>query len=91
MPIAGGCLCGQLRYEIAARGANTARICWCRDCQYIGAGSGTANAMFAREAMTLQATEPFTRRPQTAARRCGVPSAPGAERLFSAKPTHART
>ena len=22
------------------------RICWCRDCQYMGAGSGTVNACF---------------------------------------------
>ena len=51
MPITGGCLCGQLRYEIAAEAPITARICWCRVCQYLGAGSGTANAAFPKAAL----------------------------------------
>ncbi len=51
MPITGGCLCGQLRYEIAAEKPILARICWRRVCQYIGAGTGTANAMFAKAAL----------------------------------------
>jgi hypothetical protein len=46
MPIKGGCLCKQLRYEIAAEAPLVARQCWCRVCQYIGAGTGTANAVF---------------------------------------------
>jgi hypothetical protein len=53
MPISGGCLCKQLRYEIAAEAPMAARVCWCRVCQYIGAGSGTANAVFPREAVTI--------------------------------------
>ena len=53
MPISGGCLCKQLRYEIAAYAPMAARVCWCRVCQYIGAGSGTANAVFPREAVTI--------------------------------------
>ena len=53
MPITGGCLCGQLRYEIAAEAPITARICWCRVCQYLGAGTGAAGAAFAREALTM--------------------------------------
>jgi hypothetical protein len=53
MPITGGCLCGQLRYEIAAEAPITARICWCRVCQYLGAGTGAAGACFAREALTM--------------------------------------
>ncbi len=53
MPISGGCLCKQLRYEIAADAPIVARVCWCRVCQYIGAGSGTANAMFAKAAVTI--------------------------------------
>jgi hypothetical protein len=52
MAITGGCLCGQLRYEIAADKPIVARICWCRLCQYLGAGTGTANAMFAKAALT---------------------------------------
>ncbi len=53
MSIAGGCWCGQLRYEIAAEKPIVARICWCRVCQYIGAGSGTANALFPKAGMSV--------------------------------------
>ena len=53
MPITGGCMCKQLRYEIAAEAPIVARVCWCRVCQYIGAGSGTANALFAKDAITI--------------------------------------
>ena len=52
MSITGGCLCGQLRYEIKARKPIIARVCWCRDCQYFGAGTGTANAVFDKAALT---------------------------------------
>jgi hypothetical protein len=53
MSITGGCLCGQLRYEIAAEAPTVARICWCRVCQFIGAGSGTANAAFPKAALSV--------------------------------------
>ena len=53
MPISGGCLCKQLRYEIAAEAPIAARVCWCRVCQYLGAGSGTANAVFPSDAVTI--------------------------------------
>jgi len=53
MPISGGCLCGRLRYEIAADAPIAARACWCRVCQYLGAGSGTANAVFAKDAVKI--------------------------------------
>ena len=53
MAITGGCRCGQLRFEIAAEAPIAARVCWCRDCQYFGAGAGTANATFARAAVTV--------------------------------------
>jgi hypothetical protein len=52
MPIKGGCLCGQLRYEIAAEAPEATRACWCRVCQYLGAGSGTINAIFVKAALT---------------------------------------
>jgi hypothetical protein len=45
MTITGGCRCGAVRYKIDADRI-TARHCWCRDCQYIGAGSGTVNVFF---------------------------------------------
>jgi hypothetical protein len=46
MAIAGGCLCGAVRYRIAAEAPVGARYCWCRVCQYLGAGSGAVSALF---------------------------------------------
>ena len=48
MPIKGGCLCGAVRFAIEA--PLFTRQCWCRVCQYIGAGSGTVNAFFNKDA-----------------------------------------
>jgi hypothetical protein len=45
MAHSGGCLCGKVRYEIDAEPI-TARACWCRDCQKVGAGGPTVNAAF---------------------------------------------
>ena len=53
MTIKGGCLCGALRYEIAAEKPLGVRVCWCRVCQYLGAGSGTVNAVFEKSAITI--------------------------------------
>lgn len=52
MLITGGCLCRAIRYEISEPPI-VSRVCWCRVCQYIGAGSGTVNTCFARAALTL--------------------------------------
>jgi hypothetical protein len=52
MPISGGCLCGAIRYEFSAPPI-VARTCWCRACQFIGAGSGTVNVCFPTAALTL--------------------------------------
>jgi hypothetical protein len=43
--ITGSCLCGCVKFEIDAAPI-TARICWCRLCQKIGAGSATVNVAF---------------------------------------------
>lgn len=51
-PIEGGCLCRRLRYSIDAAPL-AARACWCRLCQYLGAGSGTVNVVFPSDALTL--------------------------------------
>ena len=53
MAIAGGCLCGAVRYEIDAASALGVRQCWCRVCQYLGAGSGTTNAIFVKDAVKV--------------------------------------
>jgi len=49
MAATGGCLCKAVRYEIAAEPI-VARTCWCRVCQYIGAGSATVNVAFPKSA-----------------------------------------
>jgi len=45
MTVTGRCLCGAVRWE-SAEPPITTRVCWCRDCQYLGAGSGTVGACF---------------------------------------------
>jgi hypothetical protein len=52
MAVTGGCLCKAVRYEIAAEPI-AARTCWCRVCQYIGAGSATVNVAFPKSATTV--------------------------------------
>jgi len=52
MTITGGCLCGAVRYRIEAEPVQV-RACWCRDCQFIGAGSGTVNVTFPSEAVHI--------------------------------------
>jgi hypothetical protein len=53
MTITGGCLCGAVRYSIDAEPI-AVRTCWCRDCQFIGAGSGTVNVAFPSEAVKIE-------------------------------------
>ena len=53
MVINGGCLCRAVRYSSSAAPIVT-RSCWCRVCQYIGAGSGTVNVCFPSAALQVQ-------------------------------------
>jgi len=53
MEVTGGCLCRQVRYRITAAPI-VARVCWCRLCQYLGAGSGTVNVCFPSNAITIE-------------------------------------
>jgi hypothetical protein len=53
MKITGGCLCKAVRYTITSKPIMT-RTCWCRLCQYLGAGSATVNAMFATSDTTIE-------------------------------------
>jgi hypothetical protein len=53
MAFTGGCLCGSVRFEIKAEAPIAVRHCWCRICQYVGAGAGTVNATFPSEALAV--------------------------------------
>jgi hypothetical protein len=53
MEITGRCLCGSVRYRIKAAPIVT-RTCWCRLCQYLGAGSATVNTCFPTAALTVE-------------------------------------
>jgi len=53
MAVTGGCLCGAVRYRIEAEPLAT-RVCWCRVCQYLGAGSGTVNTCFPTHALSVE-------------------------------------
>jgi hypothetical protein len=53
MTITGGCLCRAVRYRISAAPIVT-RTCWCRLCQYIGAGSATVNTCFPSNAIAIE-------------------------------------
>jgi hypothetical protein len=55
MEITGGCLCKSVRYRITAAPIVT-RVCWCRLCQYIGAGSATVNTCFPSAALKVTGT-----------------------------------
>ena len=49
----GRCLCGAVRLAIDAEPL-AVRTCWCRLCQYLGAGSATVNVCFPAEAVKAQ-------------------------------------
>jgi hypothetical protein len=50
--ITGGCLCGKVRFRIKAEPI-AMRLCWCRLCQYLAAGSATVNVVFPSDAITI--------------------------------------
>lgn len=53
MDITGGCLCRAVRFSISAAPIVT-RVCWCRVCQYLGAGSGTVNTCFPSDQVRVE-------------------------------------
>jgi hypothetical protein len=73
MAIQGGCLCRAVRYESTAEPKIT-RVCWCRVCQYLAAGSGTVNVFFP--------TDTFTAHGETRTYRCVADSGNVISRQF---------
>lgn len=51
--VTGGCLCGAVRYRVAAPPIIT-RLCWCRVCQYLAAGHATVNVCFPSDAIRIE-------------------------------------
>jgi len=52
MQLQGGCMCRSVRWQSESSPLAT-RSCWCRDCQYLGAGSGTVNMLMKRDGFTI--------------------------------------
>ena len=53
MTVLGRCFCGQAAFSVSAMPL-TARICWCRDCQYLGGGTGLASLAFPSAALAVR-------------------------------------
>ena len=47
-PITGRCYCGAVTFSFR-EGPIAARMCWCRDCQYLACGNASVNAIFRTE------------------------------------------
>jgi len=52
MELTGRCLCGAIRYRLSEPPRKVVS-CWCRVCQYIGAGGGTVSAIFNASAVSI--------------------------------------
>ena len=50
--ITGGCLCGNVRYQMDAEPI-TARLCWCRFCQFIATGNAAVSVCFPSSGLTV--------------------------------------
>jgi hypothetical protein len=53
MTNSGGCLCKSVRFSVASAPL-AARVCWCRVCQYLGAGNGAMSVCFRSDAVSVQ-------------------------------------
>lgn len=55
---AGGCLCGDIRYEVSG-GPHTSYSCHCRDCQYLTGGSPNNAIYIPNAVLSIVRGEPF--------------------------------
>ena len=53
MATSGGCLCKSVRFSVTGAPL-AARVCWCRVCQYLGAGNGAMSVCFRADAVSVQ-------------------------------------
>ena len=53
MKTSGGCLCKAVRFSVTAAPL-AARVCWCRVCQYLGAGNGAMSVCFRTDAVSVE-------------------------------------
>jgi hypothetical protein len=53
MESSGGCFCKSVRFSVTAAPL-AARVCWCRVCQYLGAGNGAMSVCFPADAVSVQ-------------------------------------
>jgi hypothetical protein len=51
--MAGGCLCGAVRFRVTAAPVAT-RLCWCRTCQHIAAGNASVNVVVPTDALGIE-------------------------------------
>ena len=52
MIIAGGCLCGSVRYETKDAPITT-RLCWCRVCQFFATGNAAVSVCFPTSGISI--------------------------------------
>jgi hypothetical protein len=52
MQVSGGCLCKSIRFTVEGPPL-ASRVCWCRLCQYLGAGNGMTSVCFRSEGLQI--------------------------------------
>ena len=90
MKSSGGCLCKSVRFSATAAPL-AARVCWCRVCQYLGAGNGAMSVCFRSDTVSVQGEVKWYESIADSGNRMSAAFARPAERPCSARPNPART